>query len=277
MSEYYTAEKIQERMSISTLVFQGYRPFGEEAVQELVDEGIRRIEIVESPDQYDLSDIRAMRFIDETCRRVGVEVVAYHAYMTTFEGIETEAQRLERVDVCRRQIDTMLELGGTFWCCHAMVTNETVEKSYRELAAHIEGTDAVIAIENFNRAQLQVEDRVKFLDRFDHPKVGMILDVAHEYDADGINPMAVPGRARATIEQIGRHLRHIHLQGYRDGTGHHPPLIEGDEIQWREIFETLAAMNYPGEFVFEPIGLLANLETLKFIGRAPERLAALKN
>ena len=116
MSEYYTAEKIQERMSISTLVFQGYRPFGEEALQELVDEGIRRIEIVESPDQYDLSDIRAMRFIDETCRRVGVEVVAYHAYMTTFEGIETEAQRLERVDVCRRQIDTMLELGGTFWC-----------------------------------------------------------------------------------------------------------------------------------------------------------------
>ena len=36
-------------------------------------------------------------------------------------------------------------------------------------------------------------------------------------------------------------------------------------------------MDYPGEFVFEPIGLLANLETLKFIGRAPERLAALKN
>jgi len=138
MSEYYTAEKIQERMSISTLVFQGYRPFGEEALQELVDEGIRRIEIVESPDQYDLSDIRAMRFIDETCRRVGVEVVAYHAYMTTFEGIETEAQRLERVDVCRRQIDTMLELGGT--AIHARMLDATCSSAraiHRLLHAHI--------------------------------------------------------------------------------------------------------------------------------------------
>ena len=276
MSDYYTAEEIRQRMSISTLVFQGYRPFGEEALQELVRENIRRIEIVESPDQYDLSDIRTMRLVDATCRNAGVEVVAYHAYKTTFEGIDTEAQRGERVDVCRRQVDTLLELGGTFWCCHAMATDETVEKSYRELAKHVEGTDAVIAVENFNRPCLQVEDRVRFLDRLDHPKVGMILDVAHEFDAEGINPMAVAGRARATINHCGRHLRHLHLQGYKDGNGHHPPMINGDEIQWREIFATLAAMEYPGEFTFEPAGLLANTETLNYIGRAPEKLAALQ-
>ena len=276
MSDYYTAEEIRQRMSISTLVFQGYRPFGEEALQELVRENIRRIEIVESPDQYDLSDIRTMRLVDATCRNAGVEVVAYHAYKTTFEGIDTEAQRRERVDVCRRQIDTLLELGGTFWCCHALATDETVENSYRELAKHVEGTDAVIAVENFNRPCLQVEDRVRFLDRLDHPKVGMILDVAHEFDAEGINPMAVAGRARATINHCGRHLRHLHLQGYKDGNGHHPPMINGDEIQWREIFSTLAAMEYPGEFTFEPAGLLANTETLKYIGRAPEKLAALQ-
>ena len=276
MSDYYTAEEIRQRMSISTLVFQGYRPFGEEALQELVRENIRRIEIVESPDQYDLSDIRTMRLVDATCRNAGVEVVAYHAYKTTFEGIDTEAQRRERVDVCRRQIDTLLELGGTFWCCHALATDETVEKSYRELAKHVEGTDAVIAVENFNRPCLQVEDRVRFLDRLDHPKVGMILDVAHEFDAEGINPMAVAGRARATINHCGRHLRHLHLQGYKDGNGHHPPMINGDEIQWREIFATLAAMEYPGEFTFEPAGLLANTETLNYIGRAPEKLAALQ-
>ena len=276
MRDYYTAEEIRQRMSISTLVFQGYRPFGEEALQELVRENIRRIEIVESPDQYDLSDIRTMRLVDATCHNAGVEVVAYHAYKTTFEDIDTEAQRRERVDVCRRQIDTLLELGGTFWCCHALATDETVGKSYRELAKHVEGTDAVIAVENFNRPGLQVEDRVRFLDRLDHPKVGMILDVAHEFDAEGINPMAVAGRARATINHCGRHLRHLHLQGYKDGNGHHPPMINGDEIQWREIFSTLAAMEYPGEFTFEPAGLLANTETLNYIGRAPEKLAALQ-
>ena len=276
MSDYYTEEEIRKRLSISTLVFQGYRPFGEEALNELIGENIRRIEIVESPDQYDFCDSRSMGMIDRTCRNSGVEVVSYHAYKTTFEGIESEVQRQERVNLCRRQIDTMLELGGTFWCCHAMVTNETVEKSYRELAQHVEGTAAVIAIENFNRTQLQVEDRVRFLDYLDLPKVGMILDVAHEFDADGVNPLAVAGRASETINHCGRHLRHIHLQGYRDGKGHHPPLIEGDQIQWREIFATLAAMDYPGEFTFEPGGMLANLQTLNYIGHAPERLAALR-
>ena len=52
--------------------------------------------------------------------------------------------------------------------------------------------------------------------------------------------------------------------------------MDGDEIQWREILATLAAIDYPGEFTFEPVGLLANLETLNYIGRAPERLAALQ-
>ena len=52
MSAYYTADEIRQRMSISTLVLQGYRPFGEGALKELLDENIRRIELVESPDQY---------------------------------------------------------------------------------------------------------------------------------------------------------------------------------------------------------------------------------
>ncbi len=274
-SAYYTAEEISKRLSISTLVFQGYRPFGEEALGELVREGIRRIELVESPDQYELSDIRSMRLVDSTCRKSGVEVVAYHAYKTTFDGVDTESGRQERVDVCRRQIDTLLELGGSFWCCHARA-EEIVEKSYGELARHVEGTAAVIAVENFNREGVKVEDRVRFLDGLDHPQVGMILDVAHEFDAKGTNPMTVAGEARAIINRCGRHLRHIHLQGFRDGNGHHPPLVDGDEIQWHEIFSTLAAIDYPGEFTFEPCGLLANLETLNYIGRAPERLAALQ-
>ena len=275
-NDYYTADEIRRRLSISTLVFQGYRPFGEEALEELARDHIRRIELVESPDQYDLSDIRSMRLVDATCRKCGVEVAAYHAYMTSFEGVDTESQRQERVDVCRRQIDTLLELGGTFWCCHAGAGEEIVEKSYVELAQHTEGTAAVIAVENFNSAGVQVEDRVEFLDRLDLPNVGMILDVAHEIDADGVNPMTAAGEASAIINRCGRHLRHIHLQGYRDGGGHHPPLVEGDEIQWHEIFTTLAAIDYPGEFTFEPRGMLANLETLSYIGQAPERLAALQ-
>ena len=272
---YYSADEIRKRSSISTLVFNGYRPFCDESMQELVRHNIRRIELVESPDQYKLNDMRSMRIVDEICRRCGIEVAAYHAYRTTFNDVETEAQREERVDLCRRQIDTLLELGGTFWCSHAQ-GGEIEAKSYVDLARHIEGTPAVIAVENFDQDGARVDYRIKFLDQLDLPNVGMILDVCHEYTSDGTNPMSIAGEARATIEKCGRHLRHIHLQGFVNGDGHQPPLVEGDKLQWREIFEALAAIDYPGEFTFEPRGMLANLETLDYIGKAPDRLAALK-
>ena len=209
--DYYTADEIRQRLSISTLVFQGYRSFSEQALQQLAENNITRIELVESRDQYDLGDIRSMRLVDDACRKCGIEVAAYHAYLTTFVDVETEAQRVDRVDLCRRQIDTLLELGGTFWCCHAQAEG-VVEQSYQELARHIEGTRAVIAVENFNRPGIQVEDRVQLLDRWDLPDVGMILDVAHEFKADGSNPLALAGEASTTVARCGRHLRHIHLQ-----------------------------------------------------------------
>ena len=44
-------------------------------------------------------------------------------------------------------------------------------------------------------------------------------------------------------------------------------------MQWREIFVALAPMDYRGDFTtFEPAGMLANMETLSCIGRAPARL-----
>ena len=57
--DYYTADEIRQRLSISTLVFQGFRSFSEQALQQLAENNITRIELVESRDQYDLGDIRS--------------------------------------------------------------------------------------------------------------------------------------------------------------------------------------------------------------------------
>ena len=51
----FTVEEIRQRLSISTLVFHGYRPIGEAALEELARHGIGRIELIESPEQYDLT------------------------------------------------------------------------------------------------------------------------------------------------------------------------------------------------------------------------------
>ena len=269
---FFTLEEIRQRLSISTLVFHGFRPIGEAALEELARHDIRRIELIESPEQYDLAEPSSMRHIGDACTQCGIQVVAYHAYKTSFADVDTDSKRQERVDLCRRQIDTLLELGGTLWGSHAGEGDDIVEKSYQELARHVEGTVSTIAVENFGRPGVSVEDRVAFLDRMNHPQVGMILDVGHERNATGINPMTLPGGPATILEECGHRLAHLHLHGFKEGRDHHPPLVDGDEIQWHELFQMAHTVNYSGYFNFEPRGMLADHETLNYIEQAPEKL-----
>ena len=270
---YYTAEEIRSRLSISTLVFHGYRPLGESALSELARHGFRRIELLESPEQFDMTDRGSMKIIGEACRAHGIEIGAYHAHRTNFSELDTEVKRLERVDFCRRQIDTMLELGGRLWGSHAQSADAAMVKSYEELARHIQGTDAVIAVENFAREGVGVEDRVRFLDALDHPQVGMILDIGHVRNEDGVNPMSLSGGPTRVLELCGHRLRHVHLHGFKEGKDHFPPLVEGDEIQWRELFRMLRTVGYSGDMNFEPSGAPAHPDALEQTARAPERIA----
>jgi len=270
---FYTAEEIRSRLSISTLVFHGYRPLGESALAELARYGFRRIELLESSQQFDMTDSQSMKIIGEACRERGIEIGAYHAHSTHFSELATEEKRLKRVDFCRRQIDTMLELGGKIWGSHAQAADAVMAKSYEELARHVEGTDAIITVENFTREGVSVENRVRFLDALDHPQVGMILDIGHVRDENGVNPMTLPGGPTRVLELCGHRLRHIHLHGFKEGRDHFPPLAAGDEIQWRELLRMLRSVDYPGYMNFEPSGDPVHSGTLEQTSRAPERLA----
>ena len=275
-SRFYTVQEIRERLSISTLVFRGYRSICEASLTELVENGIRRIELIESPEQYDLTDSGSMKHVARICRNTGIEIVAYHAYKTDFAGIDGEAlseeERLERVDVCRRQISTMLELDGTVWGCHARNTDDgTVRKSYEELVRHVEGTEAVITVENFARQGTFVEERVAFLDEIDHPQIGMILDIGHVQTADGKGVLTRPGGPTEIIGLCGHRLKHVHLHGFKD-SDHYPPLCEGDVIQWVELFRELKASNYPGAINFEPAGEPRRTGSVEATGRFPEHI-----
>ena len=274
--QFYTVEDIKRRLSISTLVFWQYRPIGESALEELARHGINRIELVDSPEQFDITNPRSMRFVGEVCRSCGIEVAAYHAHMTNFSDLDTESKRRERVDLCRRQIDTMLDLGGTLWGSHARTTDKTLVRCYEELARHVEGTGAVIAVENFKAEGLWVEDRVAFLDTVDHPQVGMILDIGHVRNRDGANPMTVPGGPTRVLEMCGRHLRHVHLHGFKDGVDHFPPFVEGDGIQWVELFRMFRTVGYSGDMNFEPSGEPKHPNALEATALVPQRIVKME-
>jgi len=269
---FYSAEEIRERLSISTLVFWQYRPICESALQECANHGITRIELLESNQQFDMADAQSMTLIGKACRSCGIQVRSYHAHLVNFLDLDTEEERVQRVDLCRRQIDTMLDLGGVVWGSHAGKADATLVKSYEDLARHVEGTGAVIAVENFAGEGMSVEERVAFLDLIDHPQVGMILDIGHVRDDTGANPMASPGGPTRVVELCGHRLRHVHLHGFKDGEDHHPPLVDGDTIQWVELFRALRAVGYQGDMNFEPSGEPLHRDTLEFTALAPARI-----
>ena len=265
----FTAQEIRDRLSISTFVFWGRRPVDKGAFDELAHHGIGRIELMESPEQFDMADAGSMKLVGEACRSSGIEVMAYHCCETDFNDVESESVRRGRTDRCQRQIDNMLEMGGTLWGCHAKETNSFVVKSYEELAQHIEGTEAAITVENTTSGP-NVEDRVEFLDAMDHPQVGMILDIGHVRNEERANPMTLAGGPTNVLETCGHRLRHIHLHGFKEGGDHHPPLVEGDEIQWAELFGMLRKVEYSGALNFEP---RVHEDALEYTARAPEGIA----
>ena len=271
---FYTVEEIRTRLSISTYAFFMYRPISKAVFQELADHGIRRIELAESREQFDMADAGSMKLIGDTMRSCGIELVAYHAHETLFFDLESEKQRIARVDLCRRQIDTMLSLGGAVWGSHAQTINRMVVKCYEDLARHVEGTPAVITVENFPRQDQMVEDRMKFLNQMDHPKVGMILDIGHVLDSEGLNPMTVRGGPTEVLRMCGSRLLHVHLHGFKD-VDHYPPIVDDDRIQWVELFRMLRAVEYSGAFNFESQGMPRHADTLAAVAAVPERLARL--
>lgn len=274
---FYTVNELTQRLSISTLVFWQYRPIGRTSLGYLAASGIRRIELLESREQFDMTDPGSMKLIGEVCNACGVEIAAYHAHQTGFSGLDTEVERTARVDLCRRQIDTMLDLGGKLWGSHAQAADATVASCYEDLARHVEGTGAMIAIENFTSQGTWVEDRVAFLDEMDHLQVGMILDIGHVRRPDGSNPMTIAGGATRVLNMCGKRLCHLHLHGFRNGVDHFPPLAEGDEIQWLELFRMLQEVGYSGDINFEPAGDPKHQGAVEATARAPERIVAMAN
>lgn len=274
-NRFYTVDEIQRRMSMSTVVFWQYRPIGEGALQEFARHGITRIELLESPEQFDMADKQSMKYVEKACRACGIQIVAYHAHKTQFSDLDTEAKRITRVNLCKRQIDTMLELGGKVWGSHAGATDGTLRKCYEDLARYVEGTDVLILIENFKDDGLWVEDRVAFLDKISHPQVGLILDVGHVRNTSGANPMTLPGGPTQVLRMCGRHLRFVHLHGFKDGVDHFPPFAEGDTLQWVELFRTLRAIGYSGSLNFEAKGEPKHLNTIAETALVPQRIVAM--
>ncbi len=85
-------------------------------------------------------------------------------------------------------------------------------------------------------------------------RFGMIVDIGHTRDSDGINPFVKEEKARQTLAQCGDRVFHIHLHEVFDQEqkpDHHAPLHENGIVEWGEVFAALRDIGYKDELVFE--------------------------
>ena len=279
----YTRQEIRKRLSISTVVINGYRPVCEQTLKLFVENGIHRIELSESPGQFNMTNKDSMKYVGYACKSVGINISSYHCSKTTFEDIETEEERQDRVDICRRQIDTLQELKGKVWSSHARIQDKWMASSFEDLMRHIEGTDVVLALENFQREGTHISDRLELIKKLDHPQIGLLIDIGHireGMDEKGvaINPMTQAGSVSRIIGECGKYIKHLHLHGFKD-KDHYAPFEDGDKIEWHELFQSLHGAGYTGDFNFEPVSVpRKSLEyTLKAVGSTPDRMGMAYN
>jgi len=269
-----STEDIRERCSISTIVFWGYAPVDEKALGRIAQAGIDRIELLESPEQFDMADRDSMRGFAAMCRRAGVSIAAYHAHKVKPTGMGSgDLEKL--TDACKRQIETLQEAGGDFWASHARMVDDSVFRLHENLIRFVEGTRVRLGIENFIQPGLWVKDRLAFLKKLDHPQLGLLLDIGHVRDESGRNPMTIPGGSADILDLCAGRLVHVHLHGFKDGVDHHPPLCQGDGIQWQELMRGLWKTDYRGYLNFESQGLPHHEGSIGKMGEMPEKIAAM--
>jgi sugar phosphate isomerase/epimerase len=267
-------EAIRGRCAISTIVFWGFQPVEEKALGRIADAGIGKIELLESPEQFDLSDRNSMGSIGAACRRAGLSIASYHAHKVKPNGMDADGVE-KLVDVCKRQIETLQEAGGDFWASHARQADEAVYSLYGKLVRFVEGTRVRLGVENFVQPGTWVRDRMAFLRKLEHPQLGLLLDIGHVMEESGVNPMTRPGGPAAVLDMCGDKLFHLHLHGFKDGIDHHPPLCAGDEIRWGELVRELWRRDYRGHLCFEAVGLPRHGDSIGKTAEMPEKIASL--
>ena len=94
-----------------------------------------------------------------------------------------------------------------------------------------------LAIENLDKP---VAEYAAFVDRIGSDGFGMVIDIGHTMDDDGVNPFTHKGRAREDMALCGKRLISLHLHDYlyERAAGDHVSPLDGS-IEWAEVFAAL--------------------------------------
>jgi len=252
----YTVAEIEARLGFSTIAMPGDVPVGAREIAMIREVGITRIEVcgLHAPSHYDYHDAAQVSEIIAECRAQGISIVAVHGpgvpYNSLYEDVRKGAVK-EAVASAR----VAEEMGASVFVAHFGI-DEIAEKTVCEMLDQLDGGDILLTVENGN----DLRDFKAFADRIGSDRFGMVVDIGHTRDEDGVNPFIKKERAREAMAVCGDRLLHLHLHDFTD-TDHYPPFT--GNVQWDEIFKALRDVDYAGEYMFEAVSRVSLADTLK--------------
>jgi len=261
-----TAEDIRARLGFSTIAMPGNQPIGARQIAMIREAGISRVEIcgLHPPTHFDYRDRAQVSEIIWECRAQGVSVVSVHGpgipYDCPYEGVRKVV--VEEALVAARAAE---EMGASIFVAHFNIT-EPSQRTAEDMLEQLDGSSIKLTVENGG----DLRDFAAFVDRVGSDRFGMVVDIGHTRDEDGVNPFIKKERARETMALCGHRLMHLHLHDFRD-TDHHPP-FDGN-VQWDEIFLALQDVGYTGEIMFEAVAQTSLQDTLRKTAAFPEEFA----
>ena len=244
----YTSQEIGARLGASTNAFDSDKPIGAREIAAIREAGITRIEVLSHlpPCHFKYRDRAQVSEIMRETKSQGVSIVSMHCPALLFNS-DDETVRKGAVEEGLVVARVAEEMGAGLMVGH-FGFDEHSEKTVTEMLEGLEGSSLKLADENVTGPDEDLANYVALVDRVGSDRFGMVVDVGHTRDPDGVNPFVKKDHARGTLAQCGSRLIHLHLHDFTD-KDHIVPL-EGD-LQWDEVFAALRDVDYKGLFMFE--------------------------
>ena len=243
----YTADEIAERLGATTGAFlDDESPLGARQIAAIRAAGITRVEVcgIGSPKHFDFGNSQQAAEVVRECGEQGVEIVSFHGPTVEYAATDEE-ERGAAVKEAAAAARVAEDMGASVMVCHFGISEES-KRTIVDMLEELEG--AAIRLANENGVDLR--DYMAVVDEVGSDRFGMVVDVGHTRDDDGVNPFIKADRARETLAQCGPRLIHLHLHDFLDRD--HIAPMDGN-LQWAEVFGALKDIDYQGQFMFEAL------------------------
>ena len=243
-SAVWSANEIEARLGVSTICFPGDERFGARRIGQIRAAGLTRLEVcgLHPPSHYDYHDRAQVREITSECKKQGIEIVAVHGPGVPYQS-DDEDERRAAVEEVVAAAQVAIEMGASVFVAHFGISDQSA-KTVIETLDRLPGSDLKLTVENGG----DLREFSAFVDRIGSDRFGMVVDIGHPEDEDGVNPFLKQGVARETMALCKHRLFHVHLHDVTDGD--HRPAFDGN-IQWDDLFAAFRDIAYTGEFMFE--------------------------